>query len=334
MNFSESHVAAEIVKIISKTENSGVNCYDLCNDFIALCEAYLRMLPAHALHMQQHGVPLPPEQDPEDVQQLFARLRGRYTRAEHWQRFIGAFDYMVTAADEAAKAGEYIDYLGEVYMNYGYPNPHAGQYFTPRPVCKMMASTIMGENDVHAMLLQAFDDARAKMPAAERILLESVVLLSSLDPTRSMQKALAMQHAYLKPISICDPAVGSGRLLLAAAEQIPRWQIDFGLVQFYGQDIDLDCVNMAKVNCMLYGLNRKPITHSQWLQAEALAKQLTEQERKRRDTTKRMLLMKGVMQKSLDTKFQNQKTTGGNKNGNGNQTKPKTKAKQTEFALD
>jgi type I restriction-modification system DNA methylase subunit len=60
---------------------------------------------------------------------------------------------------------------------------------------------------------------------------------------------------HIQPITVCDPSVGSGVMLLAAAEQTPRWALNWGLVQFYGQDIDQACVTMCRINVLLYGLN-------------------------------------------------------------------------------
>jgi type I restriction-modification system DNA methylase subunit len=58
-----------------------------------------------------------------------------------------------------------------------------------------------------------------------------------------------------EPVTICDPCCGSGVMLLAAASCCPSWAIQCGRVQFYGQDIDNNCVKMARINMMLYGLN-------------------------------------------------------------------------------
>jgi ribosomal protein L11 methylase PrmA len=47
---------------------------------------------------------------------------------------------------------------------------------------------------------------------------------------------------------VLDPAVGSGRMILAAAEIAPQ-------NLFFGNDIDLTCVKMCLLNCYLNGLS-------------------------------------------------------------------------------
>ncbi len=58
----------------------------------------------------------------------------------------------------------------------------------------------------------------------------------------------------IEPITIMDPACGSGIMLLAAAGQFPPWAFHYGLVRLYGQDIDYTCVQMCRINLRLYGL--------------------------------------------------------------------------------
>ena len=47
--------------------------------------------------------------------------------------------------------------------------------------------------------------------------------------------------------SVCDPACGSGRMLLAVAEMQPHWL-------FVGQDVDLRCVRLTAINLALRNL--------------------------------------------------------------------------------
>jgi hypothetical protein len=51
------------------------------------------------------------------------------------------------------------------------------------------------------------------------------------------------------------PTLRSGIMLLAHASTLPAWMVQMGLVQYHGMDIDRTCVQMARINCKLYGLN-------------------------------------------------------------------------------
>lgn len=61
-------------------------------------------------------------------------------------------------------------------------------------------------------------------------------------------------YTQQRPMTICDPACGSGVMLLAGAAVLPRSFIDEGRAVFYGCDIDATCVKMAQLNVNLYGL--------------------------------------------------------------------------------
>ncbi|MCG8651133.1 MAG: N-6 DNA methylase [Pirellulales bacterium] len=50
-----------------------------------------------------------------------------------------------------------------------------------------------------------------------------------------------------EPKTICDPACGSGRQLLAVAKHQPHWE-------FTGQDLDIRCTQMTAINLGLNGL--------------------------------------------------------------------------------
>jgi hypothetical protein len=62
------------------------------------------------------------------------------------------------------------------------------------------------------------------------------------------------------PVTICDPALGSGILLLGAAASLPDWMVKSALITFAGQDISRLAVAMFETSGRLYGLNGYALT--------------------------------------------------------------------------
>lgn len=61
------------------------------------------------------------------------------------------------------------------------------------------------------------------------------------------------------PLTFCEPCVGSGVMILAAAETIEErfpGTIARGGVEFYGMDLDPCCVAMCRLNMKLHGIGR------------------------------------------------------------------------------
>jgi type I restriction-modification system DNA methylase subunit len=58
-------------------------------------------------------------------------------------------------------------------------------------------------------------------------------------------------------VTVCDPAVGSGVMLLALAkvvhQELGRWGT--GKLRLYGSDIDVRCVNMCRIQLRMNGLD-------------------------------------------------------------------------------
>jgi len=133
---------------------------------------------------------------------------------EWWGKVLGAY---VEVAEEA----EWMDVLGPVYeeLTGGRARARSGQYFTPWPLCRMMAEMQLG-SDV--------TEFKAKADRGERL-------------------------------RICDPCVGSGAMLLAFAAAVrDHAELGYGYIdclEFYGQDIDNTCVLMTKIQLRINGLD-------------------------------------------------------------------------------
>ena len=78
---------------------------------------------------------------------------------------------------------------------------------------------------------------------------------------------------HFEIVKVCDPCVGSGRMLLGMASQFEPWMVQTGLVQFYGQDIDPLMVRLSKINCALYGLNSYALKLAEAVQEVMTARQ-------------------------------------------------------------
>ncbi len=116
---------------------------------------------------------------------------------------------------EAVEANPFQDILGELFMRLDIQSARAGQYFTPFPIAEMMAR-------------MQFDKDLFKRQVEEK-----------------------------GEVTVCDPAVGSGVMLLAFASvvhrELGRWGTD--RLRLYGQDIDLRCVNMCRIQLRMNGLD-------------------------------------------------------------------------------
>jgi type I restriction-modification system DNA methylase subunit len=225
-------------------------------DWLRLVEASLDMLPAHLTSAAQHGRLA---EDPPEIARLFEELRARY-RPQDFERFSEALGILL---DDSA-AG-YMDVIGQVYMDFANPNPGSGQYFTPLEICALMATMSIGqgEEQVKARLMEAVEQAPPLEAALAQAGLLSGLLFDEAEPGALewfVSHVLLPILPYYRPITVCDPCLGSGRMLLAAAACYPAWAVQLGLVQFFGADIDPVCAQMARINVLLYGLNGTGVT--------------------------------------------------------------------------
>jgi hypothetical protein len=120
------------------------------------------------------------------------RLEGRDHPADHFANALGAF--LLACRTESALNGTFPDYLGRIYEEEALTNKYTGQFFTPEPLCQMMAQM-------------------------------------TVEPTQ-------------EPITIADPACGSGRFFIAAMPLAPN-------ATFYGTDRDHTCVKMTALNMLM-----------------------------------------------------------------------------------
>ena len=192
---------------------------------------------------------------------VYLDIAKRYS-AEALKAIAAAFGELQLAArtDEGYVYG---DLLGDIYMNVVVSQSKQkwnGTFFTPFSLCVMMAQMTIGDAaaEGHARVVQAM--ALASLPMTAEDVAETML--------RTHYDALAL---HLQSITVCEPACGSGAMVIAFASVAPRWAIDLGLYRFTCIDINPVCADMCMIQCWLYGL------HAEVYCADALTVPLVEQ---------------------------------------------------------
>lgn len=235
-----------IIKHLKKCLDGSAHQSQIFDDWLDVVHTSLIALPGH---LRQIALDRQMSADTPEAQQLWERLRIRYDRPRYWEAFSAAFATLL----DSAEAG-WQDTIGDVYMEWGIPNKYTGQFFTPWSIARMMAEMQMG--DVTDQIQTRLLEAARNDPLSQAALVAGLLCTDPQEAARWFaDRVLPATAPLAQPIIVNDPACGSGVMLLAAASLCPRWALDWGLVQFYGTDIDATCVKMAQVNMMLHGLN-------------------------------------------------------------------------------
>lgn len=264
----------KIIKLFERLGNVGRRNHEVFEDFVAATGAVLTALNPlaqaadHTNGTEDSGAIF----SFEPVPQVVARIRSRYD--EYYQddilkTFEQAIDLLIEDANDNISFGRYFDTIGDVYMLYAYPNEHQGQYFTSYEVADLLArltdepdpdrSTFGNLEKVFMDRLTAAVERARDEGNDAYIKLQARVLAAAASgiptPEQRLQLINLLYQCGFEPVSLYDPTCGSGVLLLAQAARFLRWALTYGLVRVYGQDLDPTCVAMARINCMLYGLN-------------------------------------------------------------------------------
>lgn len=240
--------ATDITKALQRATYAGLRPSEVWSDWLFITEASLRMLPVHAKSIHETATLA---QDPPEIAEEWKRIQQRY--GDDFLPLVHAYALLLTVAQPTDGPPEICDILGPLYMEFGGSNIHLGQFFTPWEMCVTIAKVTMV--DAPAEVLRRMEQALQHDPVHATLLSHRTGWITPEIGQYVAEHMLPTVWEHFQPLTIHDPCVGSGGMLLAAAAEFPRWMIGLGLVRFSGQDISRDCVLMARINEMLFGLN-------------------------------------------------------------------------------
>ncbi len=268
---SEKYARQIVKRLAHVTAVSGYSPAVVFDDWIHIVEASLEALPTHLKTVARTGRWA---EDTPEADEAFAQVRARYAEGARssahrrvWESFSQAFALLLESAapglwhyadfDQGTIMGP--DVIGQTYMDFANYDPKwAAQYWTPWNVALLMARMTIpdGARDVHDRLKQALTHPDNVLGVA--VLLASLVIPEDDAGAHRewfLTRVIPAAIPFYQPVSFCEPAIGSGVMMLAAASQFPDWAVALNLVVFSGMDTDVNCVRMARANSMLYGLN-------------------------------------------------------------------------------
>jgi hypothetical protein len=255
---------AQIAKTLREvTTITGWRMSQIWDDWLAVIDAALTDMPAQAAAAAR-GESRMLADEPEATQQLYARLASRYHRDGDetiWPRVAAIFARALAELSDAVQRYGYHDYLGKLYMQLEIANPGSGQFFTPYHICLLMAQMIGGLDplaDIHARIKAALLHEDNLLGQA---LLLGGALFGDMPGVPADAECYFFEHLlpaalpFYEPLRFCDPCIGGGAMAIAHMSLYPDWVHDYGLVQYFGQDIDPTCVLMTRVQLNLFGAN-------------------------------------------------------------------------------
>lgn len=256
------HLVAMEKLLRSVEQTTYQRMFTVFDDWVELTNILLDSLPGHLREAVETGrVNDWPEGTPPERITAFSRIRARYGEKapDAFARFSHATGEFLEATHDC-----WFDWMGQMYMSLELGGRGIGDYDTPWPVAYMMAEI----QDISALLHTRMKEA---LMHEENALGAAVGIAGLLFPPGPAGQPPVMSDGdrsayftrwvipaavpFFDPITVSDPACGSGVMILASAATVPLWARRYGFVQYFGMDISPIAVQMAKAQTRAYGLN-------------------------------------------------------------------------------
>ncbi|HEX6292952.1 MAG TPA: hypothetical protein VFZ66_27460 [Herpetosiphonaceae bacterium] len=214
----EARTVKTIIRLLERCTVVGRRPAEVFTDWIELVHALLDMEPKHEQALAETGTFAP---DPPEVVALLVRLRQTYPYREGAKEHY--LDYFLQAFAELRMSTTvgFVDIVGTIYMQWGWPNATLGQFFTPTSLTSLITRLTIGDgrSQVHAQLQAAI----AQSPAAQAALLAGSTLEGEVALAWLIARVIPHAIEHYEPVTVYDPCVGSAAFLVSASEQFDPW---------------------------------------------------------------------------------------------------------------
>jgi hypothetical protein len=257
------HLAA-IERLLRKVERATYQrMATIFDDWVELTNIMLDQLPLHLREAVEVGAITDwPTGSPAERIAAFERIKHHYPDHKVGEAFT-LFSHATGEFLEATHTA-WFDWMGQLYMSLELGGRGIGDYYTPWPVAFMMAELQGIPTMLQARMLAALthpDNVLGTAVGLTGLLFQSgpagqpPIIGDDQVGEYFTRYLIPAAIPFFEPITVADPACGSGVMLLAAAATVPLWARRYGFVRFFGQDISHSAVQMARAQLRAYGLN-------------------------------------------------------------------------------
>jgi len=243
------NAAAEMAKGLLRLTATGRGVREAFADLLELSNLLLDALPSF-WNAAAQGTQIVPS---DEIETRYAGVMARYGGEKDWviKEFGNLFCILLLASEDETGAPSYRDVLGQVYMEL-ISHGHNGEYYTPHAIARMMAQ-------MHGPADELCEHLRAAVRQSQCGKFFDALGIDvsgwEFDALLGLYDLYDDVRAQYQPVTVSDPACGSGIMFLACAAECPRAAVVRGLVTFHGADISQMAAAMCKLNFRLYSIN-------------------------------------------------------------------------------
>lgn len=151
------------------------------------------------------------------------------------QTFAKLFGELISIYDHARKIGDWIDPLGDYYecLAGNYKKSNFGQYFTPKPLCDLMANLIIQPKEWGKNINEPACGSGRMILAANKVTEGNYYICEDLDPICCKMTAINLCFHNIRAEIHCHDALTKSNKRFSLAINYEFWKHNTNCIFFY-----------------------------------------------------------------------------------------------------